>query len=63
MRAAIEEDIYETALVELSDLDDDQKIDVRWLMPKPEKVPPEIETVMTMGEFRARIRGVREATA
>ena len=59
MRAAIEEDIYETALVELADLDDDQEIDVRWLMPKPERVPSDVPTRMTMGEFRARIRSVR----
>jgi hypothetical protein len=59
MRAAIEEDIYEEALVALADAPDDEPMDVRWLMPKPERVPADIETRMTMGEFRARIRSLR----
>ena len=59
LRAAIEEDIYEEALVSLAHLGDEEEIDVRWLMPKPERVPADLETRMTMGEFRARIRSVR----
>jgi hypothetical protein len=59
MRAAIEEDIYEEALIGLAHMDDADEIDVRWLMPKPERVPADIETRMTMAEFRARIRSLR----
>jgi hypothetical protein len=59
MRAALEEDIYETALVELAHLDDDEAFDLRWLLPHPERVPAEVDTWTTMGEFRARIREIR----
>lgn len=58
-RAALIEDIYETALIELAHLDDDVVFDLRWLMPHPERVPADVDTMQTMGEFRARIRGVR----
>lgn len=59
MRASLEDDIYETALLGLVHIDADEVIDVRWLMPHPDHVPTDVETVMTMGEFRARVVNVR----
>lgn len=59
MRASLEDDIYETALLGLVHIDADEVIDVRWLMPHPDRVPTDVETVMTMGEFRARVVNVR----
>jgi hypothetical protein len=58
-RAAIEEDIYEEVLIGLAHLGDGEEIDLRWLMPRPERVPADVETRMTMGELRLRIQSLR----
>lgn len=55
----LQEALYEMALVELAHLDDDAEFDLRWLMPHPGRVPADVDTWMTMGELRARIREIR----
>jgi hypothetical protein len=60
-RAYTEEAIYEMALLGLAHLSDDEEIDVRDLMPHPERCPAGLVSRMTMGELRSRIRMARAA--
>jgi hypothetical protein len=46
-------------LIGLAHLGDGEEIDLRWLMPRPERVPADVETRMTMGELRLRIQSLR----
>jgi hypothetical protein len=60
-RAEFVSDYAEETLVALSDLPDEALVDVRDIVPFPERVPLDLDTTMTMGELRERLRNLRSA--